>query len=903
MAVQMILSRILNNSRAPTLRGYIFKALIIVVATFGTLPRDSLSQETSVKSALFEDCEKAHVAFSNLPPESRADLVNYLTRVVALSTQAPAAPEAFAVLPGGKGMEPNPQALWQTTDAKRELRGKRCALELLTIAGSLAFDALPQLVTLYSEHPLSDEISVGIEETAATIAEQAHRNGQVPSDAVMDQVIPFLKSDRSLVAQNFLHEYLSLSLPRVLTYLSNLSETDAPRLLGFLKDADPDGGRAMRAFVELVPKLTTENANRLAVYLPFPSKEATAPLLADFARLAAEPSHGSNVTALLAKGCVALGGILIDSNLAATVARNPNLLKEGALTEDQQRCLVSSIPSMSGIVLGLLTSSQEDEQKRALDLLPSVIKHLDAERESALYAKVKELANQPQEPLRNDAIVALGLFTTRRSEINTLLMTTLKAGLSSKDIQSSTPTINAACESAASLNPHKDLTKYGPLVVEALKKGISSRGVTTLAAKIDSLEPQVASLISPKKPELAINIMTALRTRKSFSKATLGELTEALRSPPLSSSAEALLVSQGPSIVPQLRKTLLKSSSTQRLGVLSLLEVFGSTTKGEKTELTHTLTSSDSCDLVTTRPQATQKLLMDQDIEPELRQKLTTKVVACLCSYTSEAAQSMISSTGSALFAQTDLIRSALSEGKKCNLEPDFLNATLSEALPESVRALLLTLLIEQGSRPLQILALESLNNKHPLAQQALPSVRKLALEIREDQELAYQAVLALARLGDTQFDWPPFVRDTIAMPETNPYYEVALETIKALPAGVVLTEVTPALDSDNPDHVAGACRVGATLGALAIPIVSKVWSLRDRRSPTIKYAAILALLEINPLTPDLQEGLRAILVNRYYAAASIKPIPWRQSVAVVDLDKASFGTLRTVHLERLLLK
>ena len=300
MAVQIIPPLAVNNSRTPTSRGRIFKALTIVVLTIGALPRDSLSQETSVKSALFEDCEKAHEAFSILPPESRADLVDYLTRVVALSTQAPAAPEAFAVLPGGKGMEPNPQALWQTTDAKRELRGKRCALELLNLAGPLAFNALPQLATLYSEQALSDEVAVGIEETAANIAEQAHKNGQVPRDEVIDKVIPYLKSERPLVTQNFLHEYLALSLPRVLTYLSNLSEQDSPRLVAFLRDADPDGGRAMRTFIELVPKLTVDGANRLASYLPFPTKDATAPLLSDFAKLSAEPTNGNNVTALLA---------------------------------------------------------------------------------------------------------------------------------------------------------------------------------------------------------------------------------------------------------------------------------------------------------------------------------------------------------------------------------------------------------------------------------------------------------------------------------------------------------------------------------------------------------------------------------------------------------------------------
>jgi hypothetical protein len=861
------------------------------------------AQENTIQSSLFENCDEVREKFSLLSPEEQTKLVDYLTRVVGLNTQAPAAPEVFAVLPGGKGMEPNQPALWQNMDAKRELRGKRCALELLTSAGPLAFDALPQLASLYSEQPLSDEIAVGIEETAATIAEQAHRNGRVPSDAVLDQVIPFLKSDRSLVAQNLLHEYLSLSLPRILTFMSNLSEEDAGRLRGFLKDADPDGGRAMRAFVELVPKLTAENANRLANYLPFPTKDATAPLLADFARLAAEPTHGNNVTSLLAKGCVALGGILIDPTLAATVARNPNLLKDGFLSETEQRCLLTSIPSMSGIILGLLTSSRDDEQNRALSLLPSALRHLDSDRENALFVKVRELANQPKSPNRNEALVALGLFSNRRVDANTALVAVLKGELSSKDPNESAAAIDAACKSADALNPPKDLSKYAPLVLDALKRGLSSPGVTNLATKIDSLQPQVTSLLSPQKPERSVDILNALTTRKTFSKDAMKDIIEALRYPALAASAESLLIAQGPSIVPQLRKTLLKSSTTQRLGIIALLEVFGSATKAEKIEILHALTSSETCEPASVRPQVTQKLLMEQDIEADLKLKLVTKVISCLCSYAPDAAKSLITSAGAALFAQPEAVQSTLQESKSCHLEGDLLAAAGIESLPENIRALILTQIIERGTRDFQAQALESLNNKHPLAQQALPSVRKLALGIKDDQPLAYQAVLALSRLGDTQFDWPHFTRDTIAMRESSPHYQMAMETIKSLPAEVVLNEVTPALDSDNPDQVAGACRVGATLGALAIPIVSKVWSLRDKRSPTIKYAAILALLEINPLTPELQDGLKAILVNRYYPAAYARPIQWRQSVAVVDSDKASFGTLRTVHLERLLLK
>ena len=864
----------------------------------------SQAQDTTLQSSLFEDCDKAIETFSALSPDAKSGLVDYLTRVVGLNTQAPAAPEAFAVLPGNKGIEPNPPALWQTTDAKRELHGKRCALELLSLAGPLAFHAVPQLASLYSEQALSDEIAVGIEETAATIAEQAHRNGQVPNDEVMDRLIASLTSERPLVTQNFLHEYLSLSLPRILTYLSNLPPHDADKVIVFLRDADPDGSRSMRTFVELRPKLTVENANRLSSYLPVPTKEALPFLVNDFARLAAEPTNGANITSLLGKSCVALGNLVIEPALSATLGRNPTLLRSTSLPDDEQRCLVSSVPSLANSLLPLLSSSQEGEQHRALSLLTSAMPLIDTERKNAIFTKVKELAAQSGGPNRREALSALSLFTDRRSEAQTFLLSILKSSLAQKRDSSIDGVIDATCQSAATLNTPKEMGRYSAIVVDAIKKGITLPGVMALAAKIDSVEAPLVALVSSANVENSNAILVGLQGKKTLSKGSLASATEALRHPTLSVAAEALLIRQGPSIVPLLRKTLLKSSTTQRLGILALLEVFGAASKAERTELLNALVSGESCGPFHARPEVIQSLLKDSDADRALYEQFTTKVVSCLCSFEPSAGASIVRASSAVLFAKPQTIDSVMSNRKECvRLQSDLVAVTENTSVPEATRAHILTKLLELGDRKTIQQTLASLSRQHPLAEQSLPPVRALADSIRNDQELAYLAVLALARLGDTQFEWSRFVRDAIEMPESNPNFSIALEVIKTLPPDIVLAEVTPALDSDKPSQVAGACRVGATLGSLAIPIVSKVWNLREKRSPEIKYSAILALLEINPLTPDLHQGLRAILVNRYYAAASSRPIQWPQSVAVVDLDKSSFGTLRTVHLERLLLK
>jgi hypothetical protein len=593
-----------------------------------------------------------------------------------------------------------------------------------------------------------------------------------------------------------------------------------------------------------------------------------------------------------------------DPVLSTTLGRNPSLLRNANVPESAKRCLVSAIPSLASSLLPLLTSSQEHEQRLALSLLSSGISLIDAERKNALFLLVKERAIQPTSPIRLEALGALGLFTDRRSDAHLILLGILRSSLAQKRDANLDAVIDATCTSAATLNTPKEINRYSALVVEAIKKGVTLPGVLELATKIDSIEAPIVALITPSNVDASIGILTGLQGRKSLSKNSLVNVAEALRHPTLSVAAEALLIRQGPSIIPLLRKTLLKSSTTQRLGILALLEIFGVASKAERTEFLNTLVSTESCDALHARPQGVQSLLKNSDADKALYDHFTTKVVSCLCTFETSVRSSIIHSSAAILFEQPTSIQTILSNRKECeNLQSDIVPVTEDPSVPESVRAHIITKLLELGSRKTIQQTLASLSRKHPLAEQALPAVRAIVDSIRNDQDLAYLAVLALARLGDSQFDWSRFIRDIIDMPESNPNLQTALEVIKTLPPDVVLAEVAPALDSDRPSHVAGACRVGATLGSLAIPIVSKVWNLREKRSPEIKYSAILALLEINPLTPDLHQGLRAILVNRYYAAASSRPIRWPQSVAVVDLDKSTFGTLRTVHLERLLLK
>lgn len=872
---------------------------------FSAIP--AVAQTDSFQQQIFSNCEEAQRTFAQYDRDKQRSLLEYLLRVVALNTQAPAAPEAFAVMPGGKAGESLPSAgqknldvsapaLWQTTDAKRELRAKRCALDVLTSAGALGFSILPNMATLYSEQPLSDEVAVGVEETSAAIAEQAHRNGQTLTDEEIDHLVPFIVSDRSLVTRNLLHEYVAIALPRILTYLSRLQPIDASKVVSFLRELDPDGGRSMRVFVDLVPKLPSENANRLAGYLPFPTKEATAPLLSDFARLASDNSHGPEIIGLVGRGCVMFNGVLIDPVLSATLARNPTLLEENKIPLEEQQCLVASIPALAQLVPAMLSSAQERERAQAFRLLAAAYGPLDPARRALAFAKIKELIGDPKAPLHHEAIAALPILIDRRAEALALLTGIFK---SSQRADSSSA---IAWKALSDMPPGKDTQKAAPTLSMALAREHLPEAAIDVAGKIDALEPSLVKLAANRSPSIASSALYALGRRASLEKTSYPVIIEALRAPGTTRAAEAALLIHGSSALPLIRKALLKTSGTNRTGLLVVLQHFGAATKSESTELASTLASSEGCDGLKGRGTALASLV-NVELEKSLDAKLVAKLSACLCSLPNEEVKTIVATTASQIFSSPDRVGEIASHPTACNHLFDSLTSLLTnETVPANARAALAREVLGQGTAAQQIALLSSLKTPSDVTAQLMPTIRTMGAA-SDASETRYQAALALARLGDSEFDWKHFVRSVIDLPETAPYRSIALETIRALPAGVVLEEVSPALDSESSPRVAGACRVGAALGPLAIPIVSKVWNLREKRAPEVRYAALLALLEINPLTPDLHMALRSLLVNRYYQSAADRPIQWSQCVAVVDLDKSSFGTLRTVHLERLLSK
>lgn len=874
------------------------RLLAITAATL--LPVLAPRAEPRVEELIFEDCTRAREAFARLTPENRKSLFDFLPRVITLSTHAPGASELLAQMPG----QTRPGDLasgpaWHTRDVKREVRGKRCAVELLEIAGAEALPSIPNLAEIYSKENLSDEIAVALEEAAATVAEQAHRQGLAPSEGDITAAVRILESDKPLIARNFLHEYVGLALPHAVRHLSMLDGADGQRVVRFLVQSDPDGSRSMRAFLDLLVSLPDEQQRRLARQIPLPAPASLTQFVPELARLAADPARSAAFMPLLGKSCTALGSISIDPGIAPLLTQRPTF---DQLEAEEQKCLLRAGPGLSKRVVGMLSSTNADEQRKALEIFAGAQKSFSPEQKITIWARTQQLVLSGDEVVRRAALKNLVAAPDKRSEAAAAI-TELLAQPATESAFSSQSTRQIALEGLADLPISKETSRLITPALQAIKEIPPAPGAVAFLARDAAVENELLAMLRGGNTGAAQGALLVLAAMKSFPKRDVQPTLNLLGDPNLSRSAETALERLPTTqAIPLLKKSLPRASGEERVALLALAQSMGSASKQESLELLSAL-SGQGCKQLTGRGTAVRKLLSRKDLDSAALAILQNRCALCLAELPERDAKELLGSAVAEMITfSPELPRAFASGGLSDELQDRLLDLALSSQLSSAQLSALAYEVLAHGSRPARMKLLSSSRLREAASANVIQTIRSIISSSDKDEQLLSAALRALALLGDQSFDWSGFIRHTIDSSGRNEAdLEQIREVLKLLPASLVLEVVGPALESDERDRVVGACRVGAALGPQAVPIVSKLWSLHEKSAPSVRYAAVLALLEINPLTPALQDHLRRLLVNRYYVSALKPPIEWRSTAAVVDLHPELFGTLRTVRLERLL--
>lgn len=867
-----------------------------------------------VKQLLFDDCDAAQAEFSKLDSDQQRALSDFLARVVGLNTQSPSAPEAFAMIPGSqrpgdsslltspKGADLIPGSLWQNMDAKRELRGKRCALDLFQIAGASSLDAIPALVQTYSEQPLSDEIAVGVEETVALIAERAHKQGLNPSQQQVELILPHLVSPRPLVAQNVVQEYLVLVAPHLIRFMADRPQSDASPLSAYLRTVDPDGARSMRTFLDLVPTLSKPQIETLAATLPLPAKEVLGQFVPDLVRLAATSSYIGTFSTMLGASCLKLGSLRLDNSTEAQLVQIAEIVSPGAIEEPAARCLVASSPALARRLPSLLGPTRSSSQQAvAVMLLDNAHKFLSAEQRLQVYTRLKEIAVSSTGDLATASMQALALFPESRTDSFSVAYQTLKRAFEVKDTVVKESLVRSSFNLLSALKLGKESTRFAPFIIRALQNNIARDSAITLSTQAPQIESELVGLLSaPHNHTVQGAALEALAARSSISKKAIQPILNLLRDQDFQPRAEEILTRIGSAATPVIRRMLPRASDEVQTSLLSTLVLLGSATKTEVSELTTALASTN-CSLLAQRSRVLCQLDAVHRSSTGDPNALRATLNRCLPSFTAETFNSLLACMPQTVVGAAEGTSTFFADSANADSAQQLLEILFAPSTAPLDRDGLMTAFLAKSSPIVQEKLLAHVHGGGVISPSARAAIRDAANAAEKDSPLYFSALRALAATADTEFDWHGFLKKAI---ETVGHGEHSAEVraiIALLPTEVVLADVVPALEQDNPDRLVGACMIGASLGSRAIPIVSKIWHLREKRSPAVRYAAILALLEINPLTPDISDYVRRILVNRYFPLATTLPITWNQTAAVVELNRSTFGTLRTVRLEQLL--
>lgn len=871
--------------------------------------------QDSVKRAVFEDCDRAAKDFAGLTVEQQISLSDFFARIVALSTQSPTAPEAFAAAPGvpagtdasslavPKSPELVTGALWQSLDAKRELKAKRCALELLRNAGGLALHVLPTLVQTYANQPLSDEIAVGLEETVADIAERAHKQGMTPTPEACATLGENLFSERPLAARSVVQEFLATCLPHILITLPS-PQTRASEVTTYLRDADPSGALVMRAALDATTVIPPEKISQIMPLLPLPDNALLIPFVNDFIRLSTDPSQSSTYLSLLGAACVNLKGFTVDATQQAALAAIPNLLSPTLLTPEQTGCLLAAAPAAAKRLSSLLSKDATSEQQlHALAILNLSYQGLQGDVRSEVCSRTRDRALELQPEITEASLSALKQCTEHRGENAVMVLTLLKAldGLQNDPTRRDTlHALSLALLDVTGLG--KDRARFIPFIKPALASSLPTYDVLHLATQIPELTPEVVkrALEIPPSPA-GIAALKALSSSKIFPKKSIQALVDLLRYPEVQLPGEETLRGLGSSAVSPLRKAAARPSWGGRVSALSALIGLQVATKTEISDFATALANQEGCSFVSSHTSTICALVKKHPQDHTLRGHLTSAVQRCANEMNTEQLTQLSDCDPDLVLSATDSIVSLLAtEGDRERLAP-VVSLLVREPVRSPAHTRLIGAFLERGSQSTLQKLLVHLASQTPLQPETLQAVRAVAERNRDNQEVFLAALKVLALNADTQYDWAPIVRDTLENCGKGLIQPELLAVIGQAPTEPVLAQVIPALESDAPEKLVGGALVGAALGPKAIPIVSRLWHLREAKPPLVRSIAILALLQINPLTPDLQHEVSRILVNRYFPIATKLPIKWPETVAVVDMDRSSFGDLRKARLERLL--
>ncbi len=872
--------------------------------------------QSPLREALFEDCQRATEIWSGLPQTEQIANVEYLADVVKLNTQVPDFAGAFYVPPGGGQNPANlaPGALWQAVDARRELEAKRCALEILHLAGPTALSALPSLVETYTEENLGDEIAVGVEETAFLIAEASLQANTPPSPASIDFILSHLSKPKKLIAHNILLELGDLAIPRILLALGRVLPSEVDTYQTILRAVDAAHTKGIEMVVSMNSTMPSEDLERLIARLPLPEEapsEIVVKRLVEVA-LSDNPVVAKPFVTLLGKMCNQYNGITISKSDGASLARRALLpiTAPGFMPLQYQGCVLSEIPALIPSVLTQLESNEPATVFHGLELLPSALPQITGKQRNALYAMTKDMSKREGNE-GYQALVTMASFREKGSETIGTYLALLKESVNTmSDHASQKNALLSSILYGLELLPPENLNQKSlPLLLEALQSLPESKRVIALLSKSGvAVGQSLLESIRERKFERTKDLLTVIQQQKNPTSSDIDAVVVACQEPELVDAATATLLRLGKRAKSVVRKLLPQVTDPLKGRLLALLVAQESATEKEQLELVELIVSG-SCDSLFAVPESVSILVSESGGQSRASggdppHSLPQRIVDCLHSAPQPLMKRWLSLPAIRNKGSLQLFESViLNPNSPGSLLTEVKKILLERNLPLTNDAGGLVRILENAPREGFLTLLAAINQvgAEPTVAEAIQSGSK---RFSDDTEVTLAAQWALARVSPSSVDTTPLIRERIerwGKNEDNVASDEEIRAIRSLPLDGVLSQIQVGLRSGYPPIMIGAARVAGALGASAVPVKETLQKLLKNPAPNIKYGAALALLTIDSSGEGTIAALERVLINRYYPDPHQADFFASHITTPPLLPLSTLGRVRTARLRELL--
>lgn len=888
-------------------------ALLFVLVL--TIPRQ-VAAEQSFTKLVFDSCDEALLQYEKTSPEEHPKLAEQLTSILSLNITPPSSAEAFASIhpltdvTAGQQLQPVKTdrwvgLQWQNTDPRREFAAKKCALHILSQAGEKSLSALPNLIEIYSQGTLGNELAVGFEEASTSILDASTVAKKSPESSTLEALIPYALSDNSRLARDFLKEFREKSIEIIIKKGVAQTKGNTDTLRALLKDFGPGTPDPFDAFLEHIPSLGVDEISVLALTVPLPHSENKGLHADTLLKLISDRSLTAQLLHLVGRICIQRNGLTLTARSEEILLHTDGVFTPNRLQPSQVRCLLRSSPLLTSKAIESLTTTQDPRTERyVLGLLSAQDSFPNRSLSERAYYTLQRRVLRKESQNTVSILKTLGSFSRFSSEnANTalsLLEKILDRKLYSTDPE---PHREAALKLLKISGKGGTHPKYTSIIGRLLRVQNLSDTELKFIGELESLPNRVWWMAtSSARTPLARNALKVVSLREHPHRGLAARFIPLLDNKDESKYASKVLLSFKSSSTQLLK--MADENSKQTLSWPVALTIAALEPKPSKsiTALARTTLQGFSCkDSIDWAPIIRSATL---SLAKSIRDAALEKISECLSNYPAEIVVSfayenkgVIETISKELIGlvsrnnpptsewRTKVLRGLNITAATVSTYDPLIASLLAIDADHTIATLPVLLNLELTNTPLIIEALTRLVDsdklKHLVARWHL--IRLLAMSAQDKIPLSDILNLAVAELSS---------------------YRVSAEVfgaLKALPSETTLKLVHDKLTANDRATLVGASLAGAAYGNHALPILSRLWSLRHHQDPVVRDAAVLALLVINPLSPDLDNFLKNILGNRSFELAQKLPVRWSKSLALNELSLSSFGHLRASRIQNLL--